>query len=137
MLFWADTSHGLLADSPKAFLNSGGVSTWSNNFTKQLPYRMTNLGLSISLPLKPISGDPPQKLYLADIGCCLSSPLNEEGEPDGMAPICVYLKRKKSSSSVNQFARIRCEKLALIAEEDTQTLESAELMPIFVRQSQT
>ena len=132
LIFWADTSHGLLADSPKAFLNSDEVGRWPNSFTKQLPYLMTNRGLSISLPLKAMSEDPLQNLYLADIGCCL---LDDEDEPEGMARICVYLKRKGSLEGVDQFARIRCEKLALISEEETLTPESAELTNIFVRQS--
>ncbi|KAM0702881.1 hypothetical protein Q7P35_010313 [Cladosporium inversicolor] len=132
----ADTSHGLFADSPKAFLNSGEVCSWSNSLTKQLPYHLTNRGLSISLHLKPLSDDPSKNLYLADIGCCLPLPPKTKGEPDGMAPISVYLKRR-SSPGVNQFARIRCEKLALIPEEDTLTPPSGVLTAIFVRQSHT
>lgn len=118
ILFWADTSHGLLADSPKAFLNSGHIGTWSNNFTKHLPYHMTNKGLSIDLPLKAMSEDASQNLCLADIGCCLLSPQNDEEES---APICVYLNKRKGSPSVTQCASIRCEKLALIPEEDKLT----------------
>ena len=136
LLLWVDTSHGLLADSPKAFRNSGGVGRWPNSFTKQLPYHMTNRGLSISLPLKPMSEDASQKLYLADIGCRLLSPLNDEEESGEGAPICVYLKRK-GSPGVDQFARIRCEKLAWIPEEDTFTRAWGELTGIFVRQSDT
>lgn len=134
MLFWADNSHGLLADSPKAFRNSGGVGRWSKSFTKQLPYHMTNRGLSISLPLKPMSEDASRNLYIADIGCCLLSTPNDEDESEEEVPIYVYLKRK-GPPGVDQHARIRCEKLAFIAEEDTLTAESGELTGIFVRQS--
>jgi hypothetical protein len=43
--------HGLLADNPAAFLHSGGYVPWEHPSKKQVPYQMTNRGLSISLHL--------------------------------------------------------------------------------------
>lgn len=133
-IYWVDSSHGLLADSPKAFLGSGQVTTWSTVSKKEMPYHMTNRGLSISLHLKPMSQHPYEEYYLADIGCCLRGP-DHYDNPDGMLPIWIYLKRR-STPSVHQFARMRCEKLALTAEEDVYTPESANLTNIFIRQNQ-
>lgn len=128
----AVASHGLLADSPKAFLKSGEVYSWSTPKRKLVPYHMTNRGLSISLNLRPMSNHPRETFFLADIGCCLLPPPDNEGIQAEMTPLCVYLQRKKSHPNVDQFTRIRCEKLVWIAEEDTHTSESTELTDIFV-----
>ena len=131
-VWWEDVaSHGLLADSPKAFLKSGEVRSLPIFFGKLVPYYMTNRGLSISLNLRPMSKHPLETSFLAEIGCCRLPPPDDEGVPDAMTHVCVYLRRI-SHPSANQFTRIRCEKLVSITEKDRSTLESAESTDIFV-----
>lgn len=129
---WEDVaSHGLLADSPKAFLKSGEVFGLPDYRGKLVPFYMTNRGLSINLDLKPMSNHPWENFFLADIGCCLLSPPDDDGDQAGIATLCVYLQRT-SHLSANQFTRIRYEKLVTMVEDDTYTPENADLMDIFV-----
>ena len=136
LLSRTDIGLGLLADRPEAFLESGKANIFSIPMRDQMPYHMTNRGLSISLKIKPIRdpveilylADTVEDLHLADTRCYLSLPPNAEGHIDGLVSICVYLKRI-STAGVHQFVCIRCEKLAFI----TKRQEDAKLRSIFIR----
>jgi hypothetical protein len=125
------TQHGLLAKSPAAFSHSGDFVPWSHPSRQQVPYQMTNRGLSISLNLTALSGRYCGGLFAADIQCSLGNSLDEKQ----IIPIGVYLQRM--STGPNYFARVRCEKLAVFEENDMYVPESAGLTALFVRQTST
>jgi hypothetical protein len=130
---WEDTSHGLLAYSPKAFSMSGEVFRRGHiEGAAQVPYEMTNRGLSISLYLTPLSDRHSELLFRADLECDLRAFAGDDGSDDVWQHICLYL-RKKSGPTSNQYTRLRCEKLATLVKDDIRTPESANLTGILVR----
>jgi Heterokaryon incompatibility protein (HET) len=64
-------SSGLLAESPLDFADSGAIHPWNRakRATTILPYAMTNMGLSINLPLRNISSTETEELVLAALRC--------------------------------------------------------------------
>jgi hypothetical protein len=99
-----DYEHGLLADNPAAFLHSGGYVPWQHPTREQMPYQMTNRGLSISLSLVPLG--PSIKVMVADLQCTLGYDL----DPEAKAFVGVFLFR--TNPHLNQFVRIRSDLLA-------------------------
>lgn len=69
--------HGLLADSPKAFAESGRISEYSHTHVVHYrgdkfdtsPWSMTNRGLNLKLPIQDYDKDLERPLKLATLGC--------------------------------------------------------------------
>ena len=58
--WWDDLdSSGLLAKSPKAFIDSGRISNFDRDEYDKLPYCMTNRGLELHVPVEEKSDRPP------------------------------------------------------------------------------
>ncbi|KAF4617125.1 hypothetical protein D9613_005781 [Agrocybe pediades] len=85
----ADGSSGLLAASPHNFYNSAQLSNRKAERTS--PYSLTNVGLSITLPLQQVKGTP--NLYKALLNCT-----NDNGYLYG-----IYLSQKNHL----QYVRVR------------------------------
>jgi hypothetical protein len=96
--------HGLLADNPAAFLHSGGYVSWQHPSKNQVPYQMTNRGLSISLSLVPVGLSA--KVLVADLQCTLGY------DPDPKAEAFVGVFLFQTRPHLNQYARIRSDLLA-------------------------
>lgn len=72
---------GILAESPIEFAECGKVHlTWA--LVKDAPFVMTNLGLSITLPILPIPNEPHHFIALLD--CTFSQNTNEEADRIGI-----------------------------------------------------
>jgi hypothetical protein len=123
----ADIWRGLLADSPSAFSRSRKFIPWKHYLRKQVPYQLTNRGLSISLNLTPLSG--PGSLFVADIQCALDDGLKQKDK----TPIGVYLT--KTSAHSNNYARVRCERLVSFEKYEKFGPRSLVLTELFVRQT--
>jgi hypothetical protein len=117
--FKAYTEHGLLADSPAAFLHSSEIIPWVHHQREQVPYQMTDRGLSIGLNLTPLSLSSKENIFLADIQCSWGKFQDDDDIDRGIIPMGVYLK--ETSSGPNQYARLRCDKLVKFEENDAYT----------------
>lgn len=93
------TQHGLLADSPKDFKNTGSTTAyWANaNYS---PSTMTARGLHISLPLT-------QKEDGTSVAALLCPGLSHRSR------LAVYLEKLPTGD--NQYARTKCKEMASIA----------------------
>lgn len=93
---------GLLADSPDYFWEAGAIIPYSN-WGEQVPYAMTNRGLHIELHIFPadLEGD-----------VCVAA-LNRPNPAKSLGGFLgIYLL--KVGQANNQFARVRCGRLASI-----------------------
>jgi len=77
---------GLLAKSPFAFALCGNITSPQTSETQQ-PFAMTNMGLSIDLPLSPCSIDT----YQAKLNCYTGLPYGLD--PDSSGYISIYLRQ--------------------------------------------
>lgn len=117
---WSSKSpryRGLLAESPSDFQDCRKVvRIFGSNRT---PYLLTNMGLSIQLPLMPYFMD----MYLAPLNCRMDSHENTQ--------LGIFLRLLPEGG---QFARV---KLGLVDKEDVDSdiLPKFELQSIYVRQS--
>lgn len=108
-----DDYHGLLADSPKDFKLTGNTIPYGASLV-HTPSTMTARGLHITLPLTQ-KGD---QTSIAVLQC----PVPARGNNDWLAIYLVPL-----SPGSNQYARVRCGKLASISEQ-------GKLQEVYVRQ---
>ncbi|KAF8228702.1 HET-domain-containing protein [Tricholoma matsutake] len=97
---WRGPSHGqesgLLAHSPAEFIHSADVMEVDSKQAQTSKYSMTNKGLSISLPLKPVENE--KDVFLAILNCQLRN----------RGPLAIYLKRKEA-----QYVRVHPERLEI------------------------
>jgi hypothetical protein len=100
-----ESSHGLLADNPAAFLHSGGYVPWKHPFKSQVPYQMTNRGLSMSLHFPPLRCGLPRRHFVADLQCTLG----HDADPAAEAFVGVLLYQ--TMPHLNQYTRVRCDVL--------------------------
>lgn len=104
--------HGLLADSPKDFQQTGNTICYTD-MGDQKPATMSARGLNISLPLV----SKTQDRVIAALHCPV---------PGGNSGwLAVYLSKLKTGG--NQYARVECDKLASVVEQGL-------LQEIYVRQ---
>jgi hypothetical protein len=99
------TGHGLLADNPAAFLHSGGYVPWKHPFKNQVPYQMTNRGLSMSLHFPPLRCGLPRRHFVADLQCTLGS--NADSATEAFVGVLLY----QTMPHLNQYTRVRCDVL--------------------------
>ncbi|OAX84266.1 hypothetical protein ACJ72_01355 [Emergomyces africanus] len=112
-----ETYHGLLAKSPAAFADSGDIVRLLPSWNKS-PYSMTNLGLSIEIPMISWAMDT----YFAALD------IQKERAKERLGVFLTFLPEK------NQYARIMLEG-EYLAEFDSVTLASkCEYRKIYVRQ---
>jgi hypothetical protein len=107
-------SSGLLAESPLDFADSGAFQPWNptGRGTTVLPYSMTNMGLSINLPIKQEPNMPEVGFVLASLGCWLLV-------DGGYRRTQIYLKRiQRLKSKPTIYRRERCNKLELVGRSD-------------------
>lgn len=117
-------SHGLLANSPEAFTHSGRIVPWVHPEYVQMPYQLTNRGVSIRLHLNTLGDFSSPRV--ADLQCFLKA------QCDGreFLPIGVYMR--KLSVGADQYARIRVDKLVIL---DKECSSSGHHHSFFVRQT--
>jgi hypothetical protein len=120
--------HGLLADNPAAFLHSGGYVPWKHPSKNQVPYQMTNRGLSISLNLTPLGYELPTKIFVADLQCTLG------GDPDPEPEAFVGVFLVKTSPHLNQYVRIHSDTLARYKKSKQHGPGSRAPRKLFIRQ---
>ena len=93
---------------------------------------MTNRGLSISLRLVQLTQSKIGSVFVAEIDCALvSHQSDQDGKTLPTMPIGVYLT--PTETGVNQFTRVRCDKLALL----TDVGSDGDPTELFVRQPKT
>ena len=85
---------GLLARSPAAFVNAGDIRTTTGTYTSE--YSVTNTGLRINLPLRPVPNA--DNTFLAVLNCQYGY---------GGGSLAIYLKREQGQ----QFARINTNRM--------------------------
>jgi len=110
---------GLLAISPSEFRHCGNVQNpEESNRQPKLPYSLTNRGLHIHLPLKPVSivdapGIPPENLYIARL----------ESHVDANAYLGIYLQRLDG----REYVRWKPDLTLVLENEPQDRFENSEL----------
>lgn len=124
--------YGLLADNPGAFAQSGLIEPLRSSNSLQVPYLITNRGLSICLNITSLSRPREGSVVVAELECFLNDPRFKDN-PAMMPhiPIGVYLLATERGA--NQYARVRCNKLVTFVDDDL----ASDPTPIFVRQPRT
>jgi hypothetical protein len=106
---------GLLADSPADFAESGSILPVNRWATTVRPYFMTNLGLSINLPLCDREDLPDSRFKLAVLRCWIPCPDGESRR------VRIYLRRivhLAQGGSVRPIYRRRlCHELELVGQD--------------------
>nr|POE79590.1 vegetative incompatibility protein het-e-1 [Quercus suber] len=126
---WAETDptrfpngHGLLAESPKAFLRSGS-HTPVEDYEESQPFFMTNRGLNITFRLTALG----ENKFAAALACSVTSEHTDAPDMDGFPAI--YLRRLPTGSAdSSQYVRVDCAKLGKIHGRGT-------MQQVYVRQN--
>ncbi|KAM0712011.1 hypothetical protein Q7P37_011105 [Cladosporium fusiforme] len=108
-------THGLLADSPADYAQSGKIVAWTHA-EDQTPYQMTNRGLSISLRLQPLTD------------CLCIGLLECHVEYETTQRLGILMERLHNGPK--QFARVQCRTLT-----NGIMIGSRPPSPLFVRQA--
>lgn len=110
--------HGLLASSPAKFAKARNI-VFADNPEDNAPFSVTNKGLSLRLPLLPVTEKP--GLYIGFLNC-------RDPGPDG-EPLGIYL----TQLGVNQYARVDTDELWIAGiSEVLSPATGAKTLPILV-----
>ncbi|KAF5348400.1 hypothetical protein D9758_010896 [Tetrapyrgos nigripes] len=142
------TYRGLLARSPSEFKTSGDVRDVKSPFWEppkpQIPYTLTNLGLCIHLPIKPVrdcGGQPQDGLFVAILNCTV--PQEEEQEEqeeeeeeeeyrDRTRRLAIYLQLIPYQGGHPQYERFYPGRLVLLSAG--QSIDDWETKEIYVKE---
>ena len=118
-----DDEVGLLATSPKMFEDSGQYFSYTD-WEYHQPFSMTNRGLKISLPLRPLERD----VYVAALNCPMP------GKAEGFMGILLRrITAFDDSKFKNQYARVRVKELVSLENPE----QRGQVTKLHVRQTFT